>query len=134
MSKPSKNQIILAMNKLVKEGMPLAQVARVVSAYLVVEHRTKELDGLMRGLLVQRAKTGIYEAEITSTFALDQETKRALEQVVRSTYNNVKQIITHQQIDSSLIGGVRLESSDLRLDLTLRSKLQRLSQLTANEA
>ena len=133
MSRPSKNQIIVAVMALLDGGISIEKAAKLVASYLVAERRTKELDAIMRGLLERRAKSGFYEAQVASAYELDAQTKRALEQIVRASRENVEKVFTQYRHDSSLVGGVSLETSDLRLDLTLRSKLKSLSQLTANE-
>ncbi len=133
-AKVSLFQIATVINKLLDGKLPLDEVAEIVAAYLVSERRTKELEGLMRKLLELRAQDGIYEAQASSAFELNELIRNQLEQIVKSSHDNVHRVVMHEQLDKSLLGGVRLETSDIQLDLSLQGKLQHLLQLTTNGA
>ncbi len=132
MSKPSNKTIATAIDQLISGKLPAAQAAEIVAAYLVSERRTKELDGLMRKVLELRAARGVYEAQITSAYELSDKTRQDLAGIVRAAHANSKRVIMHDKRDKSVIGGVLLESSDTVLDLTVRDRLQYLSQLITN--
>ncbi len=133
-TKATTRQIATAVNELLNSKLPADKIAQIVAAYLVSERRTKELDSLMRKLLELRAQSGSYEAEVTSAFELSDQIRRELEQIIKATHKNARQVIMNSQRDQSLLGGVRLETPDIQLDLTLRAKLRHLSQLTTNGA
>ena len=70
-------------------------------------------------------KHGIIEAEARSAFPLSAQLKKELnEHVKRST--GAKTVILHEELDTSLLGGVVISAPDMELDLSLKTKLAKL--------
>jgi len=112
-------------------SMSAANLAEEVAAYLLAENRTGELDSLLRDIMQYRADHGVVEVMAVSAHALTDGTRREVEAQIRELYPAAKQIIISEQLDQSVIGGVKIELANQQLDLSIRSKLNRFKQLTA---
>lgn len=122
--------------------VPLHQVASVlaeksfsaeeIAAYLLETKRTGELNSIAREIILDRAEQGIVEANAISARELTSETREEVTSQIRKLYPNAKKIILNEQIDPTVVGGVRLEFPDSQLDLTIRNKLNRFKALTSN--
>ncbi len=108
---------------------PIDKLANQVAAYLLVERRSNELDSLMRDVMENRAQQGTVEVVAVSAHDLDLQTLADIKREVLMHYPKAQEVIVSPRLDSSLIGGVRLEFANAQLDLTLRGKLNRFKQL-----
>ena len=131
MTKANRRQIAEAIVSLIEQGLPNDQIANAIAAYVVTQRCTRELDAIMREVSSLRATKGIREATIISARELDDKVQNQLEKIVANNYPNTQKVISNTVIDPDMVGGVRLETDDLRLDMTIRNRLQYLSQLTA---
>lgn len=102
-----------------------------IAAYLLAEGRTGELDSILRDVMQYRADNGIVEVVAVDAHPLSDAVRVDISSVVRGLYPAAKQIIISEELDASVIGGVRLELANQQLDLSVRSKLNRFKQLTA---
>ncbi len=120
MARPSKADIakgILALSQK-RTG---SQLAKSIAAYFANERRSSELDAVMREISrLREQQTGIVEATVTSAIPLDQKNEHHIRQLLGN------KVIINNVIDKSIIGGVRLETSNLSLDLTVRNRLNKL--------
>jgi F0F1-type ATP synthase delta subunit len=105
-------------------------LAAEIAAYLLDEHRTNELNSLLRDVSQYRADHGIVEVVAVSAFDLSDSVRTDITMQVREMFPDSREIIISHQPDESVIGGVRLEFPNQQLDLSVRSKLNRLKQLT----
>lgn len=121
MSTPSRHElaeVIIALSSKTSEK----KLTEAIAAYLVQNRRTSELDAIMREVARQRqSKDGVTEVTATSAFKLNEATKKSIASLMKS-----KQTIINEVVDASVLGGVRLETSELQLDLTVRNRLNRL--------
>lgn len=131
MSKPTRRQIATAISTLLADGVSVDKVVSAVAAYLSTERRTRELETIMRLVTEIRERNGVHEAVATSAFDLDKRVRAKLEHIIAAQYENTKQVILRTEKQPSLVGGVRLEVGGLQLDLSVRNRLQHLSQLTS---
>ncbi len=122
MSKSSHKDIARAISNL-SGNLSSARLSRALASYLARERRTSELDAIMRELTRQRAQDGVLEANVTSAFPLSDSVKREL----RKLAGNDK-LVLNETIDKTVIGGVRMETSEAMLDLTVRNRLNTLKQ------
>ena len=96
--------------------------AQQIAAYLLQTGRVKELDLLVRDMEKQQShKDGTLEITATSAFDLPKSTQAAIESLF-----NAKKKVLHQKTDPSLVGGVRVRAQDQVIDLSVRTRLQRL--------
>ncbi|HET9722204.1 MAG TPA: F0F1 ATP synthase subunit delta [Candidatus Saccharimonadales bacterium] len=125
-----RNELVLILAKLSQE-LPAKKFAQEVASYLLSENRTGELDSLGRDLVNYRAMSGLVEVTVVSARQLSSAALTEVKSQVKQIYPKARRIIINQRIDEEQIGGLRLELPDRQLDLTLRSKLNQLKQLTA---
>ena len=65
------------------------------------------------------------EAHARSPFPLSEELKETLSMRVKKS-TGAKRVILHEELDTTLLGGVIMSAPDMELDLSLRSKLEKL--------
>lgn len=113
---------------------PAGKLSEEVAAYLLSENRVGELGSLLRDIQQQRADSGVVEVAAVSARPLDDKARRDIEAQVKALYPVAKDVIIDEQLDPEVVGGVRLELANEQLDLSIRSKLNRFKQLTANRS
>lgn len=96
-------------------------------AALVLEQRIhEEVDEIIEDIMAEYSRThGIVESTVTSAHPLSSELKKQLEQKVK-TKTGAKKVILNEEIDRSLLGGVVVTAPGMELDLSLKSKLNKL--------
>lgn len=103
------------------------KLSRAVATYLTHEHRTADLDAVMRQVAsLRQQKHGVSEVTITSARPVDGKVKKRLLDMIEG-----KKIV-NEVIDKSVLGGMRLESDELLLDLTVRNRINTLKQGVKN--
>lgn len=121
MSSPSRQQlaeVILRLSGRVSEK----KLTETIAAYLVESRRTGELDAVMREVARLREKQDdVTEVTATSAFKLNDGARKAIKSLMGR-----KQLIINEVVDPELLGGVRLETSEELLDLTVRNRLNQL--------
>lgn len=120
MSQASVTQIAQAIIDLSKASSNQV-LAEQVAAYVVAERRSAELDAIMREVIRLRSLAGINEATITTADQASEPVKELVKQMLGSD-----NLILNEVIDKKVIGGVRVESNDFYLDLTVRNRLNKL--------
>lgn len=96
-------------------------------AALLLEHRMHgEIEELILDISREyQQQHGVVEADVVSAKKLSSELKRQLErQVAQAT--GAKKVLLHEQVDSSLLGGMVLTAPDMELDTSLKTKLAKL--------
>jgi F0F1-type ATP synthase delta subunit len=107
------------------------KLARETAAYLITERRVSELDSLIRDIEQYRADhNGVVELTAVSAHELDAKVISDIETRLKQAYPEAKDFIINQQLDASVVGGVRLELANQQLDLSVRNKLNTFKQLT----
>lgn len=129
MSKITNNQIAETVLSQLNSGQSIDTVMARLAAYLVSERRTKDADSIARILsdMLQRTD-GHLELQVTTAYDLSDD----LVKTIKSMFNGqAKDIVINHKIDKAVIGGALVEAPGLRLDLTVRRRLQQL-KLTEN--
>jgi F-type H+-transporting ATPase subunit delta len=119
---------ILAQQSL--QSTSVLQFSQEIAAYLLVENRVGQLDSLLRDIMQYRADHGIVEVLASSAHPLTGLVRADIASQIRRQYPSATQIIISEQLDPTIIGGVRLELANEQLDLSVRSKLNHFKQLT----
>lgn len=109
-------------------------LSQEVAAYLLSENRVGELDSLLRDVMQQRADTGVVEVVAVSAYPLSDTVRTDIKANIKAAYPGAKNIIISEEIDPSLVGGVRLELANQQLDLSVRAKLNKFKQVTADRS
>lgn len=123
MSKPTKRQIAQATLELTKK-YSTKRLATLLAAYLIENHRSNELDAIVREVgLIREDATGVVEVNLTSVQKLDQPTVNRIMKLI-----DTDSFVANNIIDESVVGGVRVETSEKMLDLTVRNRLNKLRE------
>ncbi len=121
MSTPARKDIASAIVSL-SDKKSQKQLSAMLASYLVHNRRTSELDIIMREVMRQREERfDAVEITATSAFRLNETAKNAVRELM-----GAKNTIINEVIDTKMLGGVRLETSEKQLDLTVRNRLDRL--------
>jgi len=107
----------------IEAGVPADKIARMIAAYLLDERKSRESAKVMRFIERELEKRGHRQVVITSAYAVTDEVKKNLADML-----NVKKPIFSDEIDHSIIGGVKARSGESEIDLTVRGKLNRFKQ------
>lgn len=122
MAKTSRLQLARAVSTLLTKNEP--NLASKLAAYLVTEGRTKELESLMRDVArLRHDQNGVLEITAISAHPLTSAIRDEIKQLLPA-----KNHVVHEQLSPATIGGVRLETVDTQLDLTIATRLNRLKQ------
>lgn len=108
-------------------GDALPSVLNELAAYLVETRRTRELELIVRDIELALLDYGTAVATLVSARTLSAEAKKTLVDFVKQQYDGVSSVLTKEQTDESLIGGVRLELPGKRLDNSVKTKLEKLT-------
>lgn len=113
--------------KLEDQDAPMDKLIRSLAAYLIEEKQVGKVDTVIREIQrLQLQDKGILYVQATSAFPLKQDQLNEIEDRFKNK-NNASKVVIEQIIDTDVIGGVRCETAEQRLDLTVRRQLQRLS-------
>ena len=104
-------------------------VTKELAAYLVEAKRTRETVLFVRDIEAALADRGVLLADIASSHELSSDTKKTIASYLKNA-TNANEVHLRPSVDQSLLGGIRMETPDQRLDMTLR---HRLNQLTASK-
>lgn len=93
-----------------------------VAAYLVANRRTGELDAIMREVArLREQRDGVTEVTATSAHKLNDAARKTIRQLL-----GTNTLLINEVVDAEVLGGVRLETSEVMLDLTVRNRLNQL--------
>ena len=101
------------------------QLAQQLAAYLIESKRTKEQQLIIGDIEYQLSLRGVVVANVTSAHELDELTKLAVEKLVRQNID-ADDVQLRVEIDSSLLGGLRLEFAGSEIDTTIARRLTAL--------
>lgn len=103
------------------EGAPVASTLKQVAAHLVDTRRTREIELLVRDIEDALATRGIVVADVTSAHPLTPTLKAEISKLVGGNSLQLR-----EEIDPTLLGGVRVDIPGKRFDGTVRRKLTAL--------
>lgn len=107
----------------IARGDALEDVLQETAAYLVESGRIREADLVARSIEDDLAARGIVVAHVTSARPLDASAKDTIQRLLHASTIHLS-----EEVDVSLIGGMRIEAPGKRLDATLVRTLTALSQ------
>ena len=104
-----------------------AKRAIIELAALLLEHRMhSQIDEILADISQEYTRVyGVVEDHARSPFPLSEELKETLSMRVKKS-TGAKRVILHEELDTTLLGGVIMSAPDMELDLSLRSKLEKL--------
>lgn len=106
-------------------------LASKVAAFLLAENLTSMADSIMRDVIAYRAEHGLLEATIVSAYPVTALVRRDVMAELKKEYPNASSIVLNERLDLGVVGGLRIESVNEQLDLSVRAKLNTLKRLTA---
>ncbi|MBA2279579.1 F0F1 ATP synthase subunit delta [Candidatus Saccharibacteria bacterium] len=104
-----------------------------IAAFLTTEHHQIDLGSLTRDIMQYRLSRGIVEAIAVSAHELTAEVLKDIEVLLKEHFPQANKIIVDSLLDSSVIGGIRIELPQENLDLSVKSKLNLFKRLVAEE-
>ncbi len=104
------------------EGKPQKDIAMQLAAYLMLSHRTRELPVIVRDVQYYLAEHGHIAGTVTSAHSLSDATVKAIESFTKQK-TGANNVSLDQEIDESLIGGVKLEIPGYEFDSTIARQL-----------
>ena len=104
-------------------------VLEEIAGLLIYEKHEREVDLLVRDIEAELAENGEIVASVESARALDDNTRRKIEQFLAtaaSSKNSKPKVSLRESIDLTLIGGFKLQTPTATLDATVSKKLNDL--------
>lgn len=101
-------------------------ITKQLAAYLVETKRTREAILVVRDIETALADRGVLLADVASSQDLAVDTEKALVTYLKQA-TGAKEVHLRPEVDADLLGGVRIETPDERLDATLRHRLNQLA-------
>ena len=104
-------------------------VLEEIAGLLIYEKHEREVDLLVRDIEAELAERGEIVASVESARALDDNTRRKIEQFLAtaaSDKNSKPKVSLRESIDPTLIGGFKLRTPTATLDATISKKLNDL--------
>lgn len=108
------------------EGKNKQAVLKELAAHLVDTGRTRELELIVRDIEARLLVNGTALVTVVSARELSASAKQTVKDLVKSKEPGVKEVILREQIDESVIGGVRVELPGSVADFTVKAKLDKL--------
>lgn len=110
-----------------------AKLATSVAAYLAGEHKSIDIDSLLRDVMQYRLERGYVEAVAVAAHPLSPTVMTDIKELLKEHFPGSKSVKVDQRIDESLVGGVRIELPRENLDLSVKSKLNLFKRLVVEE-
>jgi F0F1-type ATP synthase delta subunit len=99
------------------------QLVNEIAAYLLEEKLTTDLDSLMRDVMLYRLENGIVEVIVKSAYELSSEDIEDIYDLLKIEFPKADSYTVDQVIDSSVIGGIKIEFPGAQLDLSIFNRL-----------
>lgn len=96
-----------------------------LAAYLVENNQLRESALYVRDIESALAERGVVLADVTGSHNLTEETKQNITDYLKKTVG-ANEVHLRTNVDPDLLGGVRIETPDKRLDATLRNRINQL--------
>lgn len=104
-------------------------VVQKLAAYLIETKRIRELSLFVRDIESALSDRGVLLADIASSFQLTTDIQHTIVDYLKK-HSKARNVHLRLHVEPELLGGIRIETPDKRLDNTLR---QRINQLTASK-
>lgn len=129
MASPTRTELSKALLSVINKTNDQQKLAKAIAHYLSEKRQTRELDAIMRDVARLRAEKGILEATVISAFPLHETLKRDIRSLIAKEQKT--EIVLNEVIDPSVLGGIRIETGEQQLDVTVQAKLHRLKRAIA---
>ena len=102
-------------------------VLRDLAAYLIDTNRKKEATLIVRDIEAMLVDAGTAIGTVVSARPLSDDSLKTIEAFVKQSNSRIKSVVLREQVDESLIGGVRIELPGQQLDASVKAKLEQLT-------
>ena len=110
-------------------GTKFSKISKELAAVLVTSRRTNQAELLAQDIAWELESRGLVaSASVTSAHTLSEQLKRQISAFVRQAAK-VDEVVIDENIDESVIGGVRIDTAAHSWDKTLRSKLNQIREV-----
>jgi F0F1-type ATP synthase delta subunit len=110
-------------------GTKFSKISKELAAVLVTSRRTNQAELLAQDIAWELESRGLVaSASVTSAHTLSEQLKRQISAFVRQAAK-VDEVMIDENIDESVIGGVRIDTAAHSWDETLRSKLNQIREV-----
>ncbi len=127
MAKLSRRKLATYAAARINGGEPTKTVLRDVAAYLIDARRKAEAILVVRDIEAMLMNTGLAVGTVTSARPLSATALKSLESFVIKQNSTIKKVVLKEQVDESLIGGVKLELPGAQLDASVKAKLDKIT-------
>jgi len=127
MAKLSRRKLAANAASRLARGESKETVLRDIAAYLIDSGRKREADLVVRDIEAMLIGEGTAVATVTSARPLSAASRTSLESFVKQSATGIQHVILREQIDGSLIGGVKLELPGSQLDTSVKAKLDKIT-------
>lgn len=129
-SKPSRRIIVRATaERLLAAPSKQTHIMKELAAYLMEHDMTDDADLVINDLLRELASVnGTMLVSVTSAHSLSDAVRKELTQSLQKA-TGATDVVLSETIDTDLLGGLIARTPDAELDLSVRTKLKRLSAI-----
>lgn len=102
-------------------------VLKELAAFLIDTGRKKEAGLIVRDVEAMLVDTGTAVGTVVSARPLNGDSLKTIESFIKQSNSRIKNVVLREQVDESLIGGVRIELPGKQLDASVKAKLEKLT-------
>lgn len=102
-------------------------VLRDLAAYLIDTGRKSEATLFVRDIEAMLTDAGTAIGTVTSARPLSKDSLDTVESFIKGHDARIKHVVLREQIDESLIGGIKLELPGRQLDASVKAKLDMIT-------
>ncbi len=99
-----------------------------VAGYLISNGRSKEVDLVIREVESQLLHQGRAVAHVESARKLEADEQKNVIKMLKSQSSDIQSVEIINEIDPSLLGGVVVRTPEQEVDLSIRSRLNRMKR------
>lgn len=107
------------------DGEPKHVIVQQLAAYIVQHKLHKQSEMIINDIEAEFAERGTVVARVTSATSLTDALRLQLIDFVKSS-TEVSQVTLEEKINTSILGGVIVQTSDRMFDASIATKLKRL--------
>lgn len=127
MAKLSRRKLAINAAARLTAGESKKAVLRDIAAYLIDANRKSEATLIVRDVESMLMDGGTAIGTVTSARQLSADALKDIESYVKQSDPRIKQVVLREQIDETLIGGMKLELPGKQLDASVKAKLTKIT-------
>lgn len=127
MARVSRRTIANVVAQQLTDAVSKKKILHQLAAYLVENNRVREAELIVRDIETELAARGTVVATVWSVRTITKELTNAVEAMVAKEFKGAGSIQIREEIDASLLAGIKLAVPGKQVDLSARHKLDKLS-------